>query len=591
MNQSANLLQRYRALPDGCIRLLSLQPSANCDAQVECHLSPARIDERPYEALSYVWGQEDPIYGILVDAEEVHVRSNLHGALKELRLTDQPRILWVDSICINQSDIGERNHQVRQMGAIFSSATQVIVWLGEGDDDTDVAIDFVQALSKLDPGTARRIVENNGLPWEHRERVFHALGMKNGHDNHDRIVGGLTKLMDHVWWKRVWTVQEIVLARFASLRCGAKSASWSHLSQLAAFALEVSHHNTLGLGRPMDEAVFDEMTGEVSGLYVATGALNDLSYRVANGLDINLEQMVWQLLTRQATDPLDVIYALLGLTTEKIIIEIDYSKSKKQVYRSAIKDMLKRNRVELVPLHFLQDCYLERDPTLPSWVPDFGILHSFKTINLTTSGIGIALALGSLYNASLGDAGWSPPKFLDDDDVLEMEGVSVDEVRNLGDVCPRFPMGWKRREAQLRVVVDQWRKLVPKKEEEYIGGGSVIEAFWRTVTFDLLLTDRDYLVGALDRRDIRLPRGAAGMHPTTAEEEAEVREGMVNAPPPKTVLEKLGERRFFVTKAGYFGLGPASMQAGDIVCVLRGGFFPTLVRPATNDRYTIVGEW
>jgi hypothetical protein len=591
MNQSTNLLQRYRALSDGCIRLLSLQPSANCDAQVECHLSLARIDERPYEALSYIWGQEDPIHDILVDAEEVHVRSNLHGALKELRLTDQPRILWVDSICINQSDIGKRNHQVRQMGAIYSSATQVIVWLGEGDDDTDMAIDFVQALSKLDPGTERLIIENNGLPWEHRVRVFHALGMKNGYDNHDRIVGGLTKLMDHVWWTRVWTVQEIVLARFASLRCGAKSASWSYLSQLAAFALEVSHHNTLGLGRPMNEAVFDEMTGKVSRLYAATGTLNDLSYKLTNGLDINLEQMVWQLLTRQATDPLDVIYALLGLTTENIIIEIDYGKSKKQVYRSAMKAMLERNHVGLVPFDFLQDCYLERDPTLPSWVPDFGILHSFKTINLATSRIGIALALGSLYNASLGDAGWSPPKFLNDDDALEMEGVSVDEVRNLGDVCPRLSVGWKGREAQLRVVVDEWRKLVPKKEEEYIEGGSVIEAFWRTVTFDLLLTDRDYHAGATDRRDIRLPRGAAGMHHTTAEEEAEVWEGIVNAPPPKTVLKKLCERRFFVTKAGYFGLGPASMQAGDIVCVLRGCFFPTLVRPATNVRYTMVGEW
>lgn len=341
----------------------------------------------------------------------------------------------------------------------------------------------------------------------------------------------------------------------------------------------------------MVEAVFDEMTGQVSRLYVATGILNDLSYRVGNGLDINLEQMLWQLLTRQATDPLDVIYALLGLTTEKIIIEIDYGKSKKQVYRSAMKDMLERSRVGLFPLHFLQDCYLERDPALPSWVPDFGILNSFKTVNLATSGVGIALAHGSLYNASLGDAGWTPPKFLDDEDVLEMEGVLVDEVRNLGDVCPCFSTGWIRREAQLRFVVDQWRKLIPKEEEEYIGGGSIIEAFWRTVTFDLLLIDRDYLAGNPNRRDTRIPRGAAGMPPTTAEEEAEVREGIVDAPPPKTVLEKLGERRFFVTKAGYFGLGPASMQAGDIVCVLRGGFFPTLVRPATNDHYTMVGEW
>ncbi|KAH7129464.1 heterokaryon incompatibility protein-domain-containing protein [Dactylonectria estremocensis] len=591
MDQSADPLQRYRALPDGCIRLLSIQPSAHRDAQVECHLSPVRIDERPYEALSYVWGQEDATHGILVDAEKVLVRSNLYGALKELRLTDQPRMLWVDSICINQSDIAERNHQVRQMGAIYSSATQVVVWLGEGDDATDVALDFVQGLSKLDPDTARRIVDNEGLPWEHRQRVFHALGMRHGLDNYDGVVGGLAKLMDHVWWTRVWTVQEIVLARSAILRCGAKSASWSHLSKLAAFALEVSHHNTLSFGRPMDEAVFDEMTARVSKLYAATGALNDLSYRVAHGLDIHLEQMAWtQLLTRQATDPLDVIYALLGLSTEKTTIEIDYGKSKKHVYTSAIKAMFERDR-NPHPLHFLQDCYVERDATLPSWVPDFGTLHSFKTINLATTGIGTALTLGSLYNASLGDADWNPPKFLDDDDyVLQMEGVSVDEVRNIGDVCPRFPDGWERREAQLRAIIDQWRQLVPKTEDEYIGGGSVVEAFWRTVTFDLLLTDRDYLAGNPNRRDTRLPKGAAGMPPTTAEEEAEVREGIVDAPPPKTVLEKLGERRFFVTKAGYFGLGPAYTQAGDIACVLRGALFPTVVRPTTNHRYTMVGE-
>lgn len=84
-------------------------------------------------------------------------------------------------------------------------------------------------------------------------------------------------------------------------------------------------------------------------------------------------------------------------------------------------------------------------------------------------------------------------------------------------------------------------------EEEYIRGGSVIEAFWRTVTYDLSLIDRSYLAGHLDRRDIRIPRRAAGLHPTTAEEETEIREGMIDAPPPKTVLEKLGERWLFVT--------------------------------------------
>jgi hypothetical protein len=81
------------------------------------------------------------------------------------------------------------------------------------------------------------------------------------------------------------------------------------------------------------------------------------------------------------------------------------------------------------------------------------------------------------------------------------------------------------------------------------------------------------------------------MRPTTTEVEAEVREGILDTPSPKIVLKKLCERRFSVTKVGYFGLGPASTQAGDMICVLRGGSFHALARPATNNRYTMVGEW
>src|SRR3569833_3148142 len=101
MGQSATVIQRYQTLPDGCIRLLSVQPSTHRDAVIECHLLPMDIDERPYDALSYVWGQEDPIHGSRVQGEELLVRPNLYRALKELRLADRPRTLWVDSICIN----------------------------------------------------------------------------------------------------------------------------------------------------------------------------------------------------------------------------------------------------------------------------------------------------------------------------------------------------------------------------------------------------------------------------------------------------------------------------------------------------------
>ncbi|KAH8900709.1 HET-domain-containing protein [Thozetella sp. PMI_491] len=589
MDQSATILQRYRPLEDGCIRLLSLQPSTDSEAKVECNLAPAKIIERAYEALSYVWGQEEAIHSISVNGEAVLVRPNLYTALKELRLTDEPRILWVDSICINQLDIGERNHQVRQMGLIFSTAIQVVVWLGQGDDYTDGAIDFIHRLSGLDQDTARRITENNGLSWEYRKQVFRALGMVHGLDDHARIVGGLVKLMGFAWWTRIWTVQEIVLARSAILRCGAKSTSWDYLSKLAAFALQVSHHNTLGWGRPMVEAVFDEITGQISRLYLEVSSLSDLSVMVANRLDINLEQMAWsQLLTRQATEPRDMIYALLGLAKERSAIEIDYGRSKKEVYGSAMIAMLRQDHGGPGPLRFLQDCDLERDAALPSWVPDFGIMHSFKTTSLAASGVGVSLILKPLYNASFGDTRYKPPSFPGDGSILEMEGVPVDRVERLGDVCPHFLPIREMRETQLRSILDVWREMV-EGGDPYIGGDSSLEAFWRTVTFDLELVDRDYLAGNPDRRDKRLRKGAPGM-PPTIDQEAEVLEGILDAPLPKTVLEKLGGRRFFVTKKGYCGLGPALMQAGDMVCVLRGSSFPTLIRPKHDNKYAIVGE-
>lgn len=565
--------QVYGALPPGFIRLLSLQPATNRDARVECHLSPARIDERPYEALSYVWGPENPNHGILVDGEEVNVRSNLYAALKELRLKDQPRTLWIDSVCINQADINERNHQVRQMGTIYSSTNQVIIWLGEGDVETDIALDFIDCLSKLDVGIALCIIANNGLRWEEREQIFSTLGMHHGHNDHERIVGGLTKLMNNAWWTRVWTVQEIVLAGSALLRCGSKSASWGHLVQLSKFAIEVSHHNTINAfgGRPMVEAVFDEWSGQVLGLYVATSVLTDLSYRLSNGLETSLQQMILQLRFRRATDPLDVIYALLGITTEKTTIEIDYGKSKKEVYKNAMKIVLELDRVGHAPLDLLQDSYVQRDPTLPSWVPDFSTLYSLKTTSLSVTGIGASLVLGaSLYNTSLGDDGWGPPKFLDGDDAMQMEGLLVDEVTVLGEACPRFDSGWEERDKQLRLTIGQWKKLITEEAGHEIAGCSRKEAFWRTVTFDLLLVDRSYFAGNPNRRDVRLPKVAVGMPPSTSKEEEDILEGIIDAPIPKTVLEKLSERRFFVTKTGYMGLGPASMKTGDIVCVLRG---------------------
>ena len=94
-------------------------------------------EQSTYEALSYTWGKATPIYPNTLNGDSLRVATNLYTALRHVRLQDTSRVLWIDAICINQHDIKEKNHQVKQMSKIFKSAKRVISWLGKESDRTE----------------------------------------------------------------------------------------------------------------------------------------------------------------------------------------------------------------------------------------------------------------------------------------------------------------------------------------------------------------------------------------------------------------------------------------------------------------------
>ena len=51
-------------------------------------------------------------------------------------------------------------------------------------------------------------------------------------------------------------------------------------------------------------------------------------------------------------------------------------------------------------------------------------------------------------------------------------------------------------------------------------------------------------------------------------------------------------RLFFITKQGYIGMGPSSLQEGDTVCILFGGYNPFILRPVRDDSdsFRLVGD-
>src|SRR5436190_22184539 len=97
------------------IRLLK----GNFTDGIQCELFEAWLHQveggMPYEALSYTWGSAKKTFNIIVNGCTMGVTQNLYVALQHLRFEDRDRILWIDAVCIDQSDLQERGHQVQQM--------------------------------------------------------------------------------------------------------------------------------------------------------------------------------------------------------------------------------------------------------------------------------------------------------------------------------------------------------------------------------------------------------------------------------------------------------------------------------------------
>jgi hypothetical protein len=125
------LYQYNSLLQDGYFRTLILQPGRD-DEPLRCRLETSLIRETAFEAISYVWGSNVKDHEIICDGYMIPITINLWTVLRHFR-KDTPRVLWADSICINQEDLKEKSYQVGMMGHIFRSAVRVLIFLGTDD--------------------------------------------------------------------------------------------------------------------------------------------------------------------------------------------------------------------------------------------------------------------------------------------------------------------------------------------------------------------------------------------------------------------------------------------------------------------------
>ncbi|CZR58878.1 uncharacterized protein PAC_08770 [Phialocephala subalpina] len=203
----------YQALQEKDeIRLLYLHPGSSSDP-IKCTITHARLSSKPvYEALSYMWGDEPESRVIVLDDRSRRIRENLWYALYHLRNPDILRTLWVDAICIDQNKNSERNHQVSQMGIIYSEAVRVCVWLGKSTPSIAHAMDFLN---------------RNFSAQDRFTEPAHEFPFKfNFYDNPWL---DFACLADLPYWRRLWIIQEVSLAAEIMIYCWDMIVPWETL--------------------------------------------------------------------------------------------------------------------------------------------------------------------------------------------------------------------------------------------------------------------------------------------------------------------------------------------------------------------------
>jgi hypothetical protein len=131
-------------------------PSANVPAIRT--LDDEAHDGLTYEALSYHWGPRDPDCWLTIldekkafrfETKGLNITPNLAKALRSLRYKNNTRVLWIDSVCINQEDDNERSDQLPLMDQIYMRAENVCVWLGDADETSELAFQHINNVLHL----------------------------------------------------------------------------------------------------------------------------------------------------------------------------------------------------------------------------------------------------------------------------------------------------------------------------------------------------------------------------------------------------------------------------------------------------------
>jgi hypothetical protein len=166
--------------------------------------------------------------------------------------------LWVDAICINQDDNGEKGRQVPRIGTIFRMADRVVAWVGgfangaeklkplidalsyeqsrirsvDGDDEqydhiypeglimkgntqASSAESIIVELTelRLEPKPGNHISNPEECEYARKSVQLRKSTVLEG-------VAALERYLQRPYWRRIWIIQELALGQDITIYCG-----------------------------------------------------------------------------------------------------------------------------------------------------------------------------------------------------------------------------------------------------------------------------------------------------------------------------------------------------------------------------------
>ena len=577
------------------IRLLELLPGPSVDAQEEsplrCNLLYRFLDEPgEYEGLSYVWGEPTLTEVVHVDGHEVRITKNLDIALRHLRLESEPRVLWVDALCINQEDVNERSHQVTLMKSIYQRCKQDVAWLGPTADDKSsraakVALGF-DLMQKMGSKTVANLFSD---AWDRDDE-------KDPERKKIKVLKEAQKnALHHAFnapqlWERIWVVQELACSGEVMLVYGRRTLNWKFLADfLGDRPYADAFHAPFGHGH--QGPILTSLFGRPQSIEQQRRIMRD----VENGYSSTLLDVLARFRYASATDPRDAIYGLLGLVTEPHSIRVDYCKTKKQVFTDVAEWLINsRGDLDIIDQNPWQTDLPKQRPT---WAPEFAHPNYLGRLQHLSS---LLFAQRSIFAA--GRASCAIPAVIDQGRFLRTTGCVLGRlgpIRQDDFTLPPDEYVKGRPWTSMYHAGGDWMRLYfgnslfDDRDALYQGTQSRFTAFWRTLVMDC----KAYPIERLSEENIEadekiwsqfLLAEDEGKH-TVGDEWRALYRKMVSG---VMWFRNYDRWTFSVSDNGLFVMVRQGAEEGDLIVAVDGSKVPLLIREAEGEgdtkRYTFV---